>query len=117
MLPDWRATGRQGEQLADVLERLLTGLVEYLGLEESEILPLAEKYVTADEWNQLAEHGFAKSAKKTLPLTFGMAMYGADPDLIKSLLAQAPPPLFGHRLYASRAKRIHGTPTPPRVGV
>ncbi|MEU6496858.1 hemerythrin domain-containing protein [Streptomyces sp. NPDC046984] len=122
LLPGWRATGRGGEKLTGALERLLTGLVKHLALEEKEILPLAEKYVTAAEWNQLAEHGFAKSAKSTLPLTFGMAMYEADSELIKDLLAQAPPParvimlLLGPRLYAARAKRVYGTPTPPRIG-
>ncbi|WP_329128920.1 hemerythrin domain-containing protein [Streptomyces sp. NBC_01476] len=122
LLPGWRATGQGGEELARALEQLLSALVEHLALEEKEILPLAEKHVTAAEWNQLAEHGFAKSSKKTLPLTFGMAMYEADPELIKDLLAQAPPParlimpLLGPRLYASRAQRVYGTRTPPRVG-
>lgn len=122
LLPTWRSTTRGGAELADALDRLLTVLVEHLALEEKEILPLAEKYVTAAEWRLLAEHGFAKSPKKTLPLTFGMAMYETDPDLIKDLLAEAPlparliMPLLGARLYASRAKRVYGTRAPSRVG-
>ncbi|MFC5198271.1 hypothetical protein [Streptomyces kaempferi] len=74
MLSQWRATGNDGEKLADALERLTTVLVEHLA------------------------------------------------ELTKELLAQAPPPArvilprLGPRLYASRAKRVYATPTPPRIG-
>jgi len=122
LLPGWRSTARDGDELATALERLVDNLVEHLALEEAEILPLTEKYVTAAEWQRLGEHGLAKSGKKTLPLTFGMMMYEGDPAVVKAVLADAPlparlaMPVLGPRLYASHAKRIHGTRTPPRVG-
>ncbi|GHH09541.1 hemerythrin domain-containing protein [Streptomyces lanatus] len=122
LLPPWRAAGEGGEELAEAFERLLSVLLEHLELEEREILPLAQKYVTAAEWKQLGEHGLAHSPKKTLPLTFGMAMYEGDRDVLRSVLAEAPlparliMPVLAPRLYAAHAKRVHGTSTPPRVG-
>ncbi|WBB68446.1 hemerythrin domain-containing protein [Micromonospora sp. WMMD812] len=120
LLPVWRATGRGGEELAVALDGLYDALVEHMALEEREILPLAEKYVTADEWKGLGEHGMSKAPKKALPLAFGIAMYEADPAVVKAVLAHAPlparllMPVIGPRLYAKHAKRVHGTATPPR---
>ncbi|MGW2429797.1 hypothetical protein [Streptomyces sp. NPDC001226] len=97
-------------------------LLDHMALEEKEILPLAAQHVTAAEWEQLGQHGMAESPKKTLPLAFGMVMYEGDPEVVKAVLAHAPlparilMPIIGPRLYASHAKRVHGTSTPPRVG-
>jgi hypothetical protein len=87
-----------------------------------EILPLAERFVTAAEWHGLGEHGLKGAPKSALPLVFGMAMYEGDPATVKSVLAGAPlagrllMPVIGPRVYAKHAKRVHGTPTPPRIG-
>ncbi|MEV4756996.1 hemerythrin domain-containing protein [Micromonospora sp. NPDC049559] len=122
LLPGWRATGQGGDELAEVFERLYDVLAEHMALEEREILPLAERHVTAAEWKQLGEHGMAGVPKKQLPLGFGMAMYEGDPEVIKALLKEVPLParlllpVMAPRLYAAYAKRIHGTRTPPRVG-
>ncbi|RAN99872.1 hypothetical protein GUI43_05901 [Micromonospora noduli] len=122
LLPQWRRTARGGEQLADALEQLRAALIEHMALEESEILPLAQRHVTAREWMQLGEHGMSKSPKKQLPLAFGLAMYEGDPEVVKAVLAHAPlparllMPIIAPRLFASHAKRVHGTATPPRIG-
>ncbi|SNS67744.1 Hemerythrin-like domain-containing protein [Actinacidiphila glaucinigra] len=122
LLAGWRTTARDGEALAAALEVLLDRLLEHMALEEKEILPLAEEYITAAEWAGLGEHGMANSPKKDLPLAFGMVMYEGDPATIKAVLSHAPlvprliMPLLAPRLYASHAKRVYGTPTPPRVG-
>ncbi|MFC5923940.1 hemerythrin domain-containing protein [Micromonospora vulcania] len=122
LLPTWRSTAQGGEEVAAALDLLLDRLLEHMALEEKEILPLAEKYITAAEWAELGEHGLANSPKKELPLAFGMVMYEGDPEVIKAVLAHAPlvarlvMPILAPRLYASHAKRVYGTPTPPRVG-
>lgn len=122
LLPAWRRTGRGGDQLADAFEHLRVALIEHMAMEEAEILPLAARYVTAREWMQLGEHGMGQSPKKQLPLAFGLAMYEGDPEVIKAVLAHAPlparllMPIIGPRLFASHAKRVHGTATPPRIG-
>ncbi|MHA4947509.1 hemerythrin domain-containing protein [Micromonospora sp. SD19] len=122
LLPQWRRTGRDGEQLADALEQLRSALIEHMALEEKEILPLAERHVTAREWMRLGEHGMSKSSKKQLPLAFGLAMYEGDPAVVKAVLAHAPlparllMPIIAPRLFANHARRVHGTATPPRIG-
>ncbi|MGW1530273.1 hemerythrin domain-containing protein [Streptomyces sp. NPDC002159] len=121
-LSAWRATAHGGDQLADALEGLLSVLLDHMALEEQTILPLAAEHVTAAEWDQMGQHGMEKSPKKTLPLTFGMVMYEGDPEVVKAVLAHAPllarllMPIIGPRLYASHAKRVHGTSNPPRIG-
>ncbi|NOL39753.1 hemerythrin domain-containing protein [Kribbella sandramycini] len=122
-LAAWRTAAQDGEQLAAKAELLRDRLVEHMQLEETEILPLAEKYITAAEWSELGEHAMTGIPKKDLPLGFGMAMYEGDPAVIKAVLAEAPLPLrllmpvVAPRLYAAHARRVHGTPTPPRIGV
>ncbi|MGI5520675.1 hemerythrin domain-containing protein [Micromonospora sp. CA-259024] len=122
LLPRWRRTGHGGDQLADEFEQLRTALIEHMAMEESEILPLAQRHVTAAEWMELGEHGMSKASKKQLPLGFGLAMYEGDPEVIKAVLAHAPlparllMPIIAPRLFAAHAKRVHGTATPPRIG-
>ncbi|GAB3958518.1 hypothetical protein GCM10027614_76190 [Micromonospora vulcania] len=122
LLPQWRATAQRGDDVAAAFDRLLEKLLEHMALEEKEILPLAEKYVTAREWAELGAHAIANSPKKELPLAFGMAMYEGEPDTIKAVLTHMPlvprlvMPFLAPRLYASHAKKVYGTPTPPRVG-
>lgn len=123
LLGGWRSTGRGGEALADAFERLTTVLVEHMALEEKEILPLTEKHLTAKEWHQLGEHGKAVTPKKVMALVMGMAMYEGDPEVVKAVLSTLPLPVrllapaLGRRKYAAHAKRVHGTATPPRLGV
>ncbi|MFE0631912.1 hemerythrin domain-containing protein [Streptomyces sp. NPDC058864] len=118
----WTATAQDGEELAEAFERLLTVLIQHMALEEKEILPLAEKHVTAAEWHQLGEHGMQNTPKKDLPLVFGMAMYEGDPEVIKAVLATAPlpvrmiVPVLGRRRYAAHARQVHGTVRPARIG-
>ncbi|MEU8328975.1 hemerythrin domain-containing protein [Micromonospora sp. NPDC048839] len=122
LLPGWRRTGHGGDHLADAFEHLRTALIEHMAMEESAILPLAERHVTAAEWMELGEHGMARTPKKRLPLAFGLAMYEGDPEVIKAVLAHAPlparllMPIIAPRLFAAHAKRVHGTATPPRIG-
>ncbi|MFD5426221.1 hemerythrin domain-containing protein [Streptomyces sp. NPDC127084] len=122
LFPAWRATAQRGEELASATDVLVDRLVEHMAMEETEILPLAEQYVTAAEWAVFGEHAFSSLPKKTLALGFGMVMYEGDAEVIKEVLANAPfvprlvMPRLGPRLYASHATRVHGTATPPRLG-
>lgn len=119
-LATWRTDGRGAENLAATLDRLRVALLEHMTTEEQEILPLAAKYMTQAEWNELGESGLQETPKKQLPLTFGMVMYEGDPEVVRGVLAAAPPPvrvlmpILGRRAYARHAKRVYGTATPPR---
>ena len=50
-----------------------------------------------------------------------MMMYGGVPEVVKAVLSHAPlmarliMPIMAPRIYASRARRVYGTPTPPRI--
>ena len=52
----WRAnpTAEGGEAVSDVLGQLIRELDEHMRLEEQQILPLAEKCITAAEWHAMA---------------------------------------------------------------
>jgi hypothetical protein len=121
-LTGWRrdASFPHREDLAAALDRLVPVLVEHMALEEQYALPLAEKYVTAAEWQALGAHSMSELPKKHLPLAFGMAMYEGDPEVMQAVLAQAPfvarllMPVIGPRAYAAHARRLHGTATPTR---
>ncbi len=122
VLPSWRATARAGAALAAAFDNLFPVLTEHMATEEKNVLPLAEKYVTASEWKRLSQHAMEAFSKKELALYFGLVMYETDPDVIKDVLEDAPLPvrlLIPHiapRVFASHSRRVHGTPTPPRAG-
>jgi DUF438 domain-containing protein len=121
-LGPWRGNARvvHRDVLADALERLNSVLVEHTALEEQHILPLAEKYITASEWQELGTQAMKEVPSKKMPLAFGMAMYEGDPEVIKEVLTLAPlmarltMPFVGPRVYASYARRLYGTATPAR---
>ncbi len=121
LLPGWRATARGGAEFAEVFDKLFSVLDEHMAMEEKEILPLAGKYITAAEWKGLGQHGISVLKGRELPLSFGLVMYEADPDVVKSVLKEAPLPArvlvprIAPRMFAAHAKRVHGTATPPRA--
>ncbi|MEU8378084.1 hemerythrin domain-containing protein [Streptosporangium sp. NPDC048865] len=122
LAPAWRATARGGAQVAEACEDLLVVLVEHMAMEEKEILPLAEKYITAAEWKGLGEHGVNSFSKRELALAFGLVMYEGDPEVVGQVLLEMPFPvrlLMPHiapRAFAAHARRVHGTAVPPRAG-
>lgn len=123
MLGPWQATAKSGQRAAleTVCNALNDVLFEHMGLEEERILPLAEKFVTADEWKQMGAHGQSLFSSKERPLVFGMAMYEAEPEVIRGVLAEAPLPVrllvprVAPRAFAKHSVRVHGTATPPRA--
>jgi Hemerythrin HHE cation binding domain len=123
LLPLWRTTARGSQGLAGIFDGLLTILTEHMTTEERQVLPLAEKHITASEWEQVGAHGRDADtfSKKELFVGFGMVMYEAEPEVIKSVLAAVPLPVryliprIAPRAFASHSKHVYGTPTPPRV--
>lgn len=93
LLPAWRSSGRGGDGVANVFQQLLPALTEHMALEEKEILPLAEKYITASEWKELVIHAMGEFPKKYLPLVFGLMMEQGDPAVIDDILKEAPLPV------------------------
>jgi hemerythrin-like domain-containing protein len=73
LVPAWQSTAQDGENLAASIDALLDRLPEHMALEKKEILPLAEKFVTAAEWARLGERALSETPKKDLPLGLGMS--------------------------------------------
>ncbi|AEA28529.1 Hemerythrin HHE cation binding domain protein [Pseudonocardia dioxanivorans CB1190] len=107
-----------GAALTTTLTDLHTLLAVHFDLEERAVLPLAAANLTADEWHAVGEAAVAELPKATMPLVFGMFAYEGDAAVLRAMLASAPPvprallPVIAPRIYARRARRIHGTATP-----
>jgi iron-sulfur cluster repair protein YtfE (RIC family) len=94
-LQRWRVEARPAvtEEVASTLDALRDALLEHLGEEEREILPLAARHVTQAEWDQLGQHGLGRMKKAELPLMFGMVLEEATPEETAELLSLVPAPV------------------------
>ena len=113
--------GRDAEGFATALDDLVRILTEHTALEEKAVLPLAEKYITAAEWEQMGRHGMDTFQKRLLPLAFGMLMYEGDPAVMRRTLSNVPlparllmpiiaPRAFSHHVGGSMAPRPRRRP-------
>ncbi|GAA0426524.1 hypothetical protein Acor_79610 [Acrocarpospora corrugata] len=125
-LGDWRRTtsAPDGEALAVVLSDLCTALFEHLHAEETHLLPIMARHITPEEWEEFTVQGMSSIPRRLMFLGFGMMLYEGDPEAIELELRKLPAPLrhllppLGRRAFRRYARRVHGTPTPPRgVGV
>ncbi|WP_371779260.1 hemerythrin domain-containing protein [Streptosporangium subroseum] len=118
----WRrtASASDGEALAAILSDLCTALFEHLRAEETHLLPIMARNITVEEWEEFTARGMSSIPKRQLLLGFGMMLYEGDPEVIGIEVRKLPAPLrrllppLGRRAFRRYARRIHGTPTPPR---
>lgn len=114
------ATAGPEEQsaLAAACDLLYVLLDEHLSAEENRVLPLAERYISKQEWITMGEEGLGTLPKRQLPIAFGMMSYQGDPEVLADMLAPAPLPIrllvppLGRRTFRRYALRVHGTATP-----
>lgn len=94
-LARWEAEARPAvsEEVAAGFDALRTALLEHLDEEEREILPMAARHMTQQEWNELGEHGLEDMRKKDLPILFGAVNEEATPEEAKAMLAVVPLPV------------------------
>ena len=117
-LPSWRAAAAVTvrDRLAAALERMHPLLVEHLAAEEQEILPLAARALTQQEWDELGERGMASVPKAKLPMVFGMLMAEGDPEVLRAMIGHAPlvprlvVPRIAPRAYGRYARQVYGVP-------
>ena len=115
----WEASA--GEQARERLVSELTShravLLEHLDDEESQLLPLARRYLTQEEWNALGEHFVAVTPKKQLLIFLGAVLEDADPSERSKILSAMPllPRLIwrsmGRTVYARHLHKVRGRPT------
>ncbi|MDX2816171.1 hemerythrin domain-containing protein [Streptomyces sp. PA03-5A] len=112
----WRrnAAASDRDQLAAALRALGEELTAHLAVEETEVLPIVDRYITAAEWHALGDHAINGLPKRKLPIVFGMLASLAEPAVVTLMLASAPlvpriiMPVLGPRAFASHARKIYG---------
>lgn len=113
-----RADAVSRTALAQRLTLLHELLREHLDTEEQTLLPLAALHLTPKEWHGIGEAAVAAMPKPQLPLAFGMFAYEGDPAVLNDMLKTAPAvprmllPRIAPRVYAHRARQVHGTSSP-----
>jgi hypothetical protein len=110
------------ESLASAAERLIPALTEHLDLEEAEVLPLIDRYLTDEEWKAGVQSEAATIPKSRLPLVFGMMLYDADDVIRAAMKANVPRGMWSvysrvaRRAYEKHAQQVFGTSSPAHVG-
>ena len=124
LLARWRATADPavGEQLADAYERMLDLLKVHLRREVVEVVPVAERVVTTDEWTAMADHSVDAIPKSRLLPQLGMLLANSTPADRKQFYAGMPLSvkvlwrLVGKRQYAKQFTQLFpGKPVPPTI--
>lgn len=106
------------DRLAGLLDQLHAALVEHLDAEESRLLPIAARTLTQQEWDAMGAAGKAGTPRGKSMLVLGMFAHDGDPDVVREMLADAPPPvravllLLARRAFRRHARVVHGTATP-----
>jgi hemerythrin-like domain-containing protein len=114
VLGRWRtfAHERDREHLADCFDRFGRLLAVHLTSEEEQVLPLAGRWLTQQEWDELGREGMAGVPRKQRSTVFGMIMKDGDPEVVRGMLAHAPAvarallPRTAPRSYARYVRRL-----------
>ena len=107
-LPTWTtsADAISGETMAADIESMNEVLNAHLDEEETTVLPMVARTLTAEQWAQLAKHGFAAIPGKRRLVMLGHILEEASPEETKTFLLNVPPPariafkLIGRRQHA-----------------
>jgi hypothetical protein len=78
--------------LADACESLLAQLETHLGEEETEVMPIASRVVTQDEYSRLPGHAMMAYQGDRIWLPFGLATEAFPPPMLDKILS-APTPI------------------------
>lgn len=113
-LPRWASAAGEAErdELVAALWDHRAVLLEHLDDEEKELLPLAERHVSAQEWNRMAEHFQATTPKPKQLIFLGAVLEEATPDERAEILGTLPRPvrwlwhLAGSGRYTRHVRKI-----------
>ncbi|MFI6980333.1 hemerythrin domain-containing protein [Embleya sp. NPDC050154] len=102
------------DALVAALAEHRAALIEHLDEEESELLPLAQRLLTASEWHAMGEHFVETTPKPQILLLLGVVLEDAEPAERATMLGGLPLParliwhLVGRRMYARTVRRVRG---------
>jgi hypothetical protein len=97
---------------------LLVLIAEHLGLEEREVLPLIDTYLTEKEWKKVGGSGLKEMSFGQLKVAFGMILNDAGPEqvqIMRNTIPRVPWMIFsltGPRAYVKYAERFHTADVP-----
>ena len=117
----WAAdpTAETAQHYADVLTAFHESLVAHLDQEESDILPLAQETVSAQEWGQLGEYTVQNTPQELLLHLIGAILEDANPDERALMMSAVPPPALeewaqvGRGAYIESVTAMRGAPPAP----
>ncbi|MBL1114009.1 hemerythrin domain-containing protein [Streptomyces sp. 110] len=92
----WRAsaTAEDRDALADTIDGMLPPLGEHLEAEEERMLPLIDRYLTADEWADVGNKGLGNVPRAKIPVLFGMLLRDASAEQRALFKEAVPTPVF-----------------------
>ena len=120
-LDSWKTDPSEAnrEALAGTLEEAYAALDEHLAAEEQQILPIAARHVSAEEWEEMGKRGMASIPKDKQLLALGSMRYSAPRELFDERVASDLPWLLrpfllraADRTFRKAALQLHGTATP-----
>jgi hemerythrin-like domain-containing protein len=114
---DWRETAAtlQRDALSSAATALLSQIAEHLDMEERQVLPLVDTFLTEKEWKEVGGHGLKAMSFGQLKVAFGMILDEATPEqvqIMRNTIPRLPWMLFsfvGPRAYVKYAARLHIT--------
>jgi hypothetical protein len=124
LLAQWRSTADPavGEQLAAAYERMLEVLKVHLRREVVEVVPVAERVVSAKEWQAMGDHSGDSIPMSRLLPHLGMLLASSTPAEREQFYADLPLALrvlwrlMGKRQYAKQFQQLFpGKPVPPTI--
>jgi hypothetical protein len=116
----WRKTSavQERDAVAGAATDLLVLIAEHLGLEEREVLPLIDTYLTEKEWKKVGGSGLKEMSFGQLKVAFGMILNDAGPEqvqIMRNTIPRVPWMIFsltGPRAYVKYAERLHAADVP-----
>jgi len=112
----WResASALDRDALADAIDALSAPLDEHLQAEEKNMLPLIDRFLTADEWADVGNKALADIPWSKVPVVFGMVLRDAT-DAQRALFKEnMPTPVFavmskvGPVAYRRYRRKLYG---------
>ncbi len=104
-----------GEALAMACASLRDEVASHLAEEEEEVVPIASRSVTPEEWGALPAHVLSQYSGPRLWLPLGIATEMFPDDLRAQVFAHVPPPVsemwfgFGQEAFTTEMATIRGT--------
>jgi hemerythrin-like domain-containing protein len=107
-------SAQDGEGLASACRSLFDEVAAHLDEEEAEVVPIASRTVTPEEWGALPAHAFSQYAGTRPWLVLGFATEMFPDDMRAQVFAHLPPPVsemwfgFGSDAFTKEMATIRG---------